>query len=462
MSLSRRSLLTAIAAAPVLASVGAAEASAAPQAAPQAAPATVPVAANPPTGGLPDAHRFDLKSAPVDLLGKEIPLNHKRVHQQVAFDPVTGLAYAVQGMPGSHLLRDETVVLSRAERDARGDLCVNQVAPDGTVLAVMHLRGFGHGAGLGVEHVDGTAWLWLETDADRAALGSNAHGKHIGRIAFQADAIVDAGSELVEVFDPVPGTSGVTPSLDLDHGRIAVRQVTSGTAEYRVYDLAAFKSRDFTPQHRFPVKHSTQSWCLYGNFVYQNAGDAYSAANPSPGNSWWTVYDVNAGVVIERIFNTTALELNHRETEAITVRRTPDGQPQLVFGFATQENRLMALYGITSTTAWIPLAFDRNVYTASDSYLPQYRQSGDRVDIHLRVSHVDTTVRWASGETILTLPAHLRPSRTQSLVGTTTGSGDITGSLTTRFEVTADGQLRIFDERAFTGWVGLDAGYFTV
>ncbi|MFB7358337.1 signaling protein [Streptomyces gardneri] len=466
MPLSRRTLLTAMAATPVLAPVGAAHA-AVPQAAvpqavvPQAGPAVWPAAVT-----LPAGHRFDLKAEPVDLFGREILLDQTRVHQQVAFDPVTGLAYAVQCISDKRVLADETVTLPDDERARRGDLCVNQVAPDGTVLAVMYLRGFGHGGGLGVEHVDGTPWLWLETDADyvpddgNPQTNENAYGKHIGRVAFKPGTIVDAVSPLVEVFDPVPGATAVTPSLDIDHGRIAVRHVpSSGPAEYRVYDLDAFKSRTFTPVRSFTAKYRTQAWCLYGNLVYQNEGSAYSTTNPSPGNSWWTVYDVLTGEVVERTFNATALGLAHRETEAIAVRRTPAG-PQLVFGFATQEKRHMALYGISATTVpWTDLAYG-SAYTATDSYRPQYRQSGDRVDLRLRVTRVDGKA-WTSGETILTLPSQLRPSRTQGMVGTATGAGTITGPLTTRWEVMPDGQLRIYDERAFTGWIALDAGYFT-
>ncbi|MEU3688113.1 phage baseplate protein [Streptomyces narbonensis] len=467
MPLSRRTLLTAMAATPVLAPVGAAQA-AVPQAAvpqavvpqtvvPQAEPAVWPAAVT-----LPAGHRFDLKAEPADLLGREILLEHTRVHQQVAFDPVTGLAYAVQLMSGGRRLPDEdpNTTLSTVDRNQRGDLCVNQLAPDGTVLAVMHLRGFGHGGGLGVEHVDGTPWLWLETDADRVSGTTTfAYGKHIGRIAFTPGAVVDAGSPLVEVFDPVPGASRITPSLDVDHGRIAVRHETSGVAEYRVYRLDAFKNRAFTPEHSFPAQYATQSWCLYGNLVYQNQGSAYSSTNPSPGNSWWTVYDVLTGKVVERTENHTALDLSHRETEALTVRRTPTG-PQLVFGFATQETRHMALYGISATTVpWTDLAYDP-AYTATDSYRPQYRQSGDRVDLRLRVTRVDGKA-WTSGETILTLPSNLRPGRTQGMVGTATGAGTITGPLTTRWEVNSEGHLRIYDERAFSGWIALDAGYFT-
>ncbi|GAA3397660.1 signaling protein [Streptomyces roseoviridis] len=465
MSLSRRTVLTAMAATPVLASAGAPAAAAPP--APLAAAA--PVADSAPAGGLPwnARHRFDLRAAPVDLFGGEVRLKQGRVHQQVAFDPVTGLAYVTQLISDGRRLADEPAAVPGVDRERRGDLCVNEVTPEGTVRAVMYLRGVGHGGGLGVEHVDGRPWLWLETDADPVASGF-AYGKRVGRVPFTADAVVDAGSDRIDVFDPVPGSSRVTPSLDVAHGRIGVRHGPPGAEEYRVYELDAFKRRAFTALYDFPACYRTQAWCLYGDLVYQNEGSAYSATNPRPGNAWWNVYDVTTGRMIERTFNATALDLSHRETEAIAVRPTPAG-PQLVFGFATQEPgpRQMALYGITSTTdgtgdhvPWTALDYNTAVYAPnSDNYVPQYRQLGNRIDLHLRLARTDGAP-WTNGETVLVLPPHIRPNRTQGMVGQTTGSG-VSGSFTVRWEVLTDGSLRVYDQRSFTGWIGLDAGYFT-
>ncbi|MFZ4270586.1 signaling protein [Streptomyces arboris] len=469
MPLTRRTILTAAAAtaaAPVVASAGTAQAAA------QAPGHQLTRTAAPVTGqrlgsSLHAQNRFDLRAAPVDLFGRELRLTQGRVHQQVAFDPVTGLAYVTQIISDGRQLADERAPVPGTERDRRGDLCINEVTPDGTVRAVMYLRGVGHGGGLGVEHVDGRPWLWLETDATPVTSGF-AYGKRIGRIAFTPDAIVDAGSTRIEVFNPVPASSGTTPSLDIEHGRIGVRHGAAGAVEYRVYDLAAFKRRAFTPLYRFPSLYRTQAWCLYGDLLYQNEGSAYGPANPSPGNSWWNVYDITTGQMIERRFNATALGLSHRETESITVRRTPDG-PQLVFGFATQEPgpRRMALYGITDTTdgtgdhvPWTTLDYNTAVYTPnSGNYVPQYRQVGNRIDLHLRLSRTDKAP-WTNGEKILTLPPHIRPNRTQGMVGQTTGSG-VSGSLTVRWEVLTDGSLHLYDPRGLTGWVGLDAGYFT-
>ncbi|MER5883742.1 signaling protein [Streptomyces sp. NPDC001941] len=461
MPLTRRTVLAAAAAAPVLAPLGTAQAADRPVSAP-------PVAAAGPSGSkLHARHRFDLRAEPVDLFGKEVRLTQSRVHQQVAFDAVTGLAYVSQIISDGRRLPDEPAAVPGAERDRRGDLCVSEVTPEGTVRAAMYLRGVGHGGGLGVEHVDGRPWLWLETDADPVKSGF-AYGKRVGRTAFVADAVLDAGSPRIEVFDPVPGSSHVTPSLDVEHGRVAVRHGAPGSEEYRVYELDGFKSRAFTPLYRFPAGYRTQSWCLYGDLVHQNEGSAYSATNPAPGNSWWNVYDITTGQIIERRFNATALSLSHRETESITVRPTPAG-PQLVFGFATQEPgpRRMALYGITSTTdgtgdhvPWTSLDYDTAVYTPnSGNYVPQYRQLGNRVDIHLRLSRADGTP-WTNGETVLTLPPHIRPNRTQGLTGQISGAG-VTDSLTVRWEVTTDGSLIVFDQRKLTGWIGLDGGYFT-
>ncbi|MEV5600150.1 signaling protein [Streptomyces sp. NPDC052299] len=465
MSLTRRTVLTAgtaAAAAPVLAALRTAREPG------RIALAATPVAPQAATAAMNARNRFDLTAEPVDLFGGEIQLAQGKVHQQVAFDPVTGLAYVTQLISDNRQLADEPARVSGTERNRRGDLCVNEVAPDGTVGAVMYLRGVGHGGGLGVEHADGRAWLWLETDADPVAAGSFAYGKRIGRVAFTPGAIVDAGSTGIEVFDPVPGSSHVTPALDVEHGRIGVRHKSGLTDEYRVYDLEAFRRRSFIPLYGFPAMYRTQSWCLYGDLLYQNEGNPYSAANPLPGNSWWNVYDITTGHTIERRFNTTALGLSHRETEAITVRRTPDG-PQLVFGFATREPgpRLMTLFGITGTTdgtgdhvPWTNLEYLDKTYTPPGAtYIPQYRQLGNRVDLHLRLSRIDGTP-WTSGETVLTLPPHIRPNRTQGLIGQATGTG-VSGSLTVRWEVLSDGRLILFDERQIPGWVGLDGGYFT-
>lgn len=469
MALTRRTVLTtvaAVAAVPVIVPARSAQA-AGREAAPAAGPVAGPVAAQQPAPALHALHRFDLRAEPVDLFAREIRLTQGRVHQQVAFDPVTGLAYVTQLVSDGRQLAGEPAPVPGADRDRRGDLCINEVAPDGTVRAVMYVRGAGHGGGLGVEHVDGRPWLWLETDADPVNSGF-AYGKRIGRLAFTPDAVVDAGSAHIEVFDPVPGSSGLTPSVDVDHGRIGVRHGPPGAEEYRVYELDAFRRRAFTPLYTFPARYRTQAWCLYGDLVYQNEGSAYGTTNPLPGNSWWNVYDITTGKTIERRFNTTALGLSHRETESITVRRTPDG-PQLVFGFATQEPgpRRMALYGITTTTdgtgdhvPWTNLDYDTAVYTPnSGNYVPQYRQLGNRIDLHLRLSRTDGTP-WTNGEKALTLPPHIRPNRTQGMVGVTTGSG-VSDSLTVRWEVLTDGSLHLYDQRQITGWIGLDAGYFT-
>ncbi|MEV6951006.1 signaling protein [Streptomyces sp. NPDC051183] len=464
MSLTRRTVLGAVAAAaaaPVLAPAGTALA-----AGQQDALVDGPIGERLPTGSRSTQNRFDLRAEPVDLFSKEIRLTQGRVHQQVAFDAVTGLAYVTQLISDGRQLADEPAPVPGADRDRRGDLCINEVTADGTVRAVMYLRGFGHGGGLGVEHADDRTWLWLETDAAPVSSGF-AYGKRIGRVAFTPGAILDAGSSQIEVFDPVPGASGITPSLDVEHGRIGVRHA-SGAGEYRIYDLAAFKRRAFTPLYTFPSCYRTQSWCLYGDLVYQNEGNAYGPTNPAPGNSWWNVYDVVTGQMIERRFNATALDLSHRETESITVRPTSNG-PQLVFGFATQEPgpRRMALYGITSTTdgtsdhvPWTNLDYDTAVYVPnSGNYVPQYRQLGNRIDLHLRLSRVDGAA-WTNGEKILTLPPHIRPNRTQGLIGQVSGAG-VSDSLTVRWEVLSDGSLHVYDQRKLTGWIGLDGGYFT-
>ncbi|NEE56424.1 signaling protein, partial [Streptomyces sp. SID8455] len=139
MSLTRRTVLTAAAAAaaaPVIAPAGTAQ-GAAHAAAP--APAPVAVAGQRLMSGMHARHRFDLRAEPVDLFGRELRLTQSRVHQQVAFDPVTGLAYVTQIISDGRQLADESTPVPGAERDRRGDLCISEVAPDGTVRAAMYL-----------------------------------------------------------------------------------------------------------------------------------------------------------------------------------------------------------------------------------------------------------------------------------------------------------------------------------
>lgn len=301
---------------------------------------------------------FDLSGVATPLFGEQIRLDQTRVHQQVAWDGVARTWYFTQVIANGVQLADESAPPPTGVRDARGDLAITRVDEAGARTGVMYVRRFDHGAGLAVENEGGTAFLWLAYDAQEQEVGTNAHGRKLVRLPFTDGAIVDVGAAGLDVYDPAPDAQSITASLDAAHGRMAIAYNAGSGTQYRIYDLAKFRARDFSsPLAAFarPSYPEMQSWALYGDFIYQVHGSAYGPDNPAPplgtGDAWWTVLDARTGAVVQRLHNTHSLGLPYREPESVTVRETASG-PQLVFGFATSDTppRLVALFGISSTT----------------------------------------------------------------------------------------------------------------
>lgn len=71
--------------------------------------------------------------------------------QSFAFDERHGHMYALQVMEGGVRLPGEPRAYTRAERAARGDMCLNRLTMGGALTGDMYLLGFGHGSALGVE-----------------------------------------------------------------------------------------------------------------------------------------------------------------------------------------------------------------------------------------------------------------------------------------------------------------------
>lgn len=299
-------------------------------------------------------------SGSAEPIGGAVELDQTRVHQQQAYDPVAGLVYVTQVIANGVRLEDEDEAPPTGTRDSRGDLAINRVTTDGEVTGVMYCRGFDHGAGLAVEHEAGTAYLWLAYDAKMQPIGTNGHGRRLARLPFRDGAIVDIDSPGLDVYTPVePAESvlGITASLDADHGRMAIAYNVGSGVQYRIFALEDFRAKDFSsPLHEFdrPSFPSLQSWTLYGRYVYQTHGTEYSDSNPAPpegnGDAYFTVIDIRTGAVVQRVHNLHALTLDAREPESISVW-SPDGGPQLVFGFATGPvgARRMALYSVSSS-----------------------------------------------------------------------------------------------------------------
>ncbi|WP_019549819.1 hypothetical protein [Streptomyces sulphureus] len=303
---------------------------------------------------------FTLDGSATPLLGGAVALDQTRVHQQQAYDPVAGLVYATQVIANGIQLTDETEPPPTGVRDSRGDLALNRVTLDGEVTGVMYVRGFDHGAGLAVEHEDGTAYLWLAYDAEQQPIGTNAHGRRLVRMAFEDGAILDVGAPDLDVYEPISpyqDVRAITASLDADTGRMGIAYNTGSGTRYRVFGLEDFRAKDFSaPLFEFarPSFPSLQSWTLYGHYVYQFHGTAYGDANPAPpegnGDAYWTVIDIRTGETIQRVHDLHALTLESREPESVAVWDV-DGRPQFVFGFATGPvgARLMNLYAIDSS-----------------------------------------------------------------------------------------------------------------
>lgn len=283
------------------------------------------------------------------LLGGPVVLSERTVHQQAAFDTSTGDVYATQVIHSGRQLPGEPEPIPWEVRSSRGDLAISRVSPSGELLDRMFVRGFDHGASLGVETIDGQVWIWTSYDAREVPVGSNAHGRMLCRFPWQPNAVLDIGSPSIEAFDPTPGTTSITLSLDLTHDQVGIRYTDNGQRRYRVYSYAQLVAGDYENYiHDWPQQTTTrlQSWTLYGRYVYQWHGAGYSDDNPPPGNSFFTIIDAFTGREIRHAPYHDRVTLPHREPEAITVWPTPDG-PRLVYGLATDDApRRMRLYAV--------------------------------------------------------------------------------------------------------------------
>jgi hypothetical protein len=112
---------------------------------------------------------------------------------------------------------------------------------------------------------------------------------------------------------------------------------------------------------------------------------------------------------------------------------------------------------------WTTIDFDTSLYEAVTA--PQYRTDGLHVYLRFRLNRVDGGY-WANGETLFAVPEEIRQNQAgyvEGLVGvtsaaSTTGSGT-TAPATVRLELNSAGNLRFYDQRKITEWVGLNAHY---
>ncbi|MGW1029590.1 phage baseplate protein [Streptomyces sp. NPDC002577] len=280
---------------------------------------------------------------------RDARLHHSTVLQSFAFDERHGHMYALQVMEGGVRLPGEPHAYTHAERAAGGDLCLNRLAMDGTLIGHMYLLGFGHGGAIGVEDtVRNTGALWTEWDAHPAS----GYGRGICRFPFTAGAVLTRTSRRIATYRPVPGSTSNYVALDPAHDQLLLRYKVDGTPRYGVYKLSQFASRNFRSVADFSQPGAElglpfQGMTLYGPYAYQLLGNAYGPGNPSSsaGNVQLYRIDLRTGRVLQQVLDSTAKGLYPREPEGLAVLR--QGGPWLCMGFTqgrVRERRFSLYY----------------------------------------------------------------------------------------------------------------------
>jgi receptor-binding protein len=281
--------------------------------------------------------RIDLAGPNTRWINEKV-LHHTTVLQSFAFDELRGHIYAAQVMQGGVRLRGESRAYSHAEREARGDLCLNRLSMTGDHLDHMFLKGFGHGSAIGVEERGaGGPRLWTEGDASPAS----GYGRAIVRFRYAAGAVLQ-GSRGVTVFRPRPGTTNNNAALDLSRGRLLLRYRIHDAPRYTLYNFDDFVARRFTVLSDFPQPGADlglpfQGMTLHGDYAYQVLGHSHDPDDPSSGAGDSRLYciDVHTGEVVQQQPSPDVLsQLRLREPEGLAVLwRT--SRPRLCMGFAS-------------------------------------------------------------------------------------------------------------------------------
>jgi hypothetical protein len=276
--------------------------------------------------------RIDL-DVPAERRLKEKALAEGTVLQSFAFDEVHKHLYVLQVRRGGI---------------GAGNLCLNKLDYDGTLLGSMKLQGFGHGVSIGVQNAaDGKVWIWTEADA------KGGYGQGVTRFQF-ADGATRTGED-VKIRKPIPASINNQPSVCMASERIAVRYRVKGKPRYRIWDLDAFVARDYDnpvadiaqPDAHPDPKIPFQGYALYGDHIYQLAGTAYDAETNPPakfGNTYLSSIDITTGKLVQRLRTEAGRSLTYREPEGVAVRCK--GGVGVFLGFASGDaaERRFSLY----------------------------------------------------------------------------------------------------------------------
>ncbi|MEV6316661.1 teichoic acid biosynthesis protein C [Streptomyces sp. NPDC051776] len=303
-----------------------------------AAPRRLP-AQDPPGPQAPAAEApFDL-SLPSTRWIAEKPLHHTTVMQSFGFDESRRHIYAVQLISGGVQLPGESRAYTHAERSLAGDLCMNRLSWDGTLLDRMYLKGFGHGTVMAVEDAradSGPVTLWTECDANPVS----GYGRAIGRFPYAAGTVLHSTDPAVSLHWALPGTTNNTAALDQDSRRLLLRYAIGGFRRYALFDLDAFTAGRYVRRADFAQPGTElalpfQGMTLHGDYAYQMLGHSHDPDSPPPDRGDTLLYciDVRTGEVVQQVRSDTVYALNLREPEGLAVLRSEG--PRLCMGYAS-------------------------------------------------------------------------------------------------------------------------------
>jgi hypothetical protein len=294
------------------------------------------------SAGLATHDLFDL-SAPALPYLREKTLHNETILQSFAFDDVNGCLYAVQLMEGGIQLPGEPGPVSGGDRSARGDLCLTRLSLGGDRLGHMYLRGFGHGASIGVEPRGDTSFIWAEADASP----ETGFGTAVARFAYRDGRVLDSDAWTVEKLHVVHGSTSNRPAVDMRSRRLLVQyMLEEGNYRYRVLDLDKAKWGDLTPLYDIPRvgvadTETPQGLALLGDYVYQMTGTHYTdenSTNPPSGHgdTYLSAVHLPTSRVVQRTRTEAAYSLDYREPEGLAIQL--GGSPaRLCLGFASGE-----------------------------------------------------------------------------------------------------------------------------
>jgi hypothetical protein len=268
---------------------------------------------------LPSSPRFALEEPSHDLFRHKL-LHNATVQQSFCFDNVNRRLFVAQRRNGTPT--------------GDGDLCVTQLDFSGNELGHMYLNGFGHGVSFAAQPVGTDTYLWTETDTN-----ANGRGVRLARFRWSSGTTLSNTSTALTKHKPVAEGVEMTCAIDTVNDRMAIRYNTGSGFRIAVFDVSEVAAGNYANRLVDVGQPSGlgtfQGYALYGQYAYLLTGEAYSDANPEPGNSYVHSLDLNSGELVQRFLTKAGSTLTHREPEGMGLYRTVAGEVRLFLGFAS-------------------------------------------------------------------------------------------------------------------------------